>query len=601
MFPRISSVFFFLLLFSSLVSSVQAKDYTTSYNATYVLQKNGDAAVTIHADITQLSSKTFVSQFYLSFPSSFTIANIKAIDKKGEAIVEKQDSARNTKLTVTFNSPDTEKNSKNSFDLSFTQRKLFSTSGSTWELLIPVIYDDQSSDYTVTVILPQGDKKKLSIAKPTPSQVTDAQIVWNNPPTKTIYALFGDSQYYSVNLSYTLKNNRLSPGYYDIAFPPDTAYQRIYVDSITPAPELAYLDTDGNYMGRYTILPQKELHVSFKGFVRVAATPSDSYRLYAREIAEKNKKELLAPKKYWIINSAPDKKLKIPPDIYSFVTNTLTYSYDRVNNDVTRMGASAALRFPKQAICMEFSDLFIALMRQHGFKARENEGYGFSDNSSLRPVSLISDMLHSWPEYYDAHKNTWIQVDPTWQNTSGIDYFNSLDVNHITFAIHGVDSVYPLPAGTYKTTDTKQVVVAIADTIPSEHVSVELTDTVSQQLVGDREYKGTVELTNTGNVFITSGELTPKSDHIVFSPKHIAIAALAPYEKKVFHFTYKAPNIQKKISDTVTYSLNSAKIVSKNSTIIPFHTFITQFEVAGSVSLTFIIILIVVIARSKKK
>ncbi len=63
-------------------------------------------------------------------------------------------------------------------------------------------------------------------------------------------------------------------------------------------------------------------------------------------------------------------------------------------------------------------------------------------------MSLVKDVLHAWPEYYDESKKTWIMIDPTWGNTThGMDYFSSLDFEHITFVIKGLSSTYPVPAG----------------------------------------------------------------------------------------------------------------------------------------------------------
>ena len=86
---------------------------------------------------------------------------------------------------------------------------------------------------------------------------------------------------------------------------------------------------------------------------------------------------------------------------------------------------------------MEFTDLFIAIAREKGIYSREIQGYGFSLDQKLQPLSLSSDILHAWPEYYDTKTESWIAVDPTWENTSGINYFSSFDLNHIVFVIHG--------------------------------------------------------------------------------------------------------------------------------------------------------------------
>src|SRR5690606_16956842 len=74
-----------------------------------------------------------------------------------------------------------------------------------------------------------------------------------------------------------------------------------------------------------------------------------------------------------------------------------------------------------------------------------------TENDRLRPLSLVDDVLHAWPEYYDKDKKQWVMIDPTWGNTTkGMDYFNTLDFEHITFVVKGLDSEYPIPAGGYK-------------------------------------------------------------------------------------------------------------------------------------------------------
>jgi hypothetical protein len=119
------------------------------------------------------------------------------------------------------------------------------------------------------------------------------------------------------------------------------------------------------------------------------------------------------------------------------------------------MGATQALANPNQAICMEFTDLFIALARAASIPAREINGFAYTTDARLRPLSLMADVLHAWPEYYDVQKQAWIPVDPTWEKTTGgVDYFSKTDLNHFAFVIHGEHSQYPYPAGSYKLEDS---------------------------------------------------------------------------------------------------------------------------------------------------
>ena len=119
----------------------------------------------------------------------------------------------------------------------------------------------------------------------------------------------------------------------------------------------------------------------------------------------------------------------------------------------------SAVNFPNSSLCTEFTDLFVTLARHKNIPAREIEGFAYSNNSKIKPINQNSDVLHAWPEYYDSARQQWIQVDPTWEKTTnGIDYFNDLDLNHLTFVIHGFQSDFPLPPGSYKKNSTDKSV-----------------------------------------------------------------------------------------------------------------------------------------------
>jgi len=61
---------------------------------------------------------------------------------------------------------------------------------------------------------------------------------------------------------------------------------------------------------------------------------------------------------------------------------------------------------------MEFTDLFIALSRAAGIPAREINGFAYTDDIRLRPLDLVTDMLHAWPEYYDEEKESGHLLTP---------------------------------------------------------------------------------------------------------------------------------------------------------------------------------------------
>ena len=222
------------------------------------------------------------------------------------------------------------------------------------------------------------------------------------------------------------------------------------------------------------------------------------------------------PLQYWESGDpsiiALAKQYSTPESIYQYVVKTLSYSYERVNQNPVRRGAVQALVSPKQAICMEFTDLFIAMARAANIPAREVVGFAYTTNSKLRPLSLVTDVLHSWPEYFDKEQSIWIPVDPTWGNTTGgVDYFTKLDFNHITFAIHGISSTYPYPAGSYREESKtgKDVNVDFADALPvvsggSLTTQIQFPSTIS----AGRTTAGSVVFTNETGVSIEKADIS---------------------------------------------------------------------------------------------
>jgi hypothetical protein len=152
-----------------------------------------------------------------------------------------------------------------------------------------------------------------------------------------------------------------------------------------------------------------------------------------------------------------------------------------------------------------------------GIPARELNGYAIAtEGNNKTPLSINlkgGDLLHAWPEFYDVEFG-WVPVDPTWGNTSGIDYFTKLDTNHFVFVIKGLDSELPLPAGAYKLDGSeKQVEVAFAQDINSEDFDPEIALYKSFDLKNIFKLEGEVYyLKNTGKtvIYINNNPVLPE-------------------------------------------------------------------------------------------
>ena len=312
--------------------------------------------------------------------------------------------------------------------------------------------------------------------------------------------------------------------------------------SIDPIPEEINLDQDGNWLATYLISPKKNITVKALGSAQINLEPN----LYFPGFILENPQDYLQAQKYWEVDHPEIQKLgiklKTPQAIYQYVVDNLIYDYGRLSETTTRFGAANTIDNQDSAICMEFTDLFIALARAANIPARAINGYAYTTNSALRPLSLKKDVLHAWPEYYDQEKQLWIPVDPTWGNTTGgVDFFNSTDLNHFAFTMLGLDSQYPVPAGAYKGKDqtTKDINIQFGEALkPVESSS--LSFNLPSKVVAGLPINGQIIIKNTGNqaLYAQTVSLNPgqfKADQLKWE-----ISVLPPFSSKVIDFELKA-------------------------------------------------------------
>ncbi|KKQ24645.1 MAG: hypothetical protein US40_C0014G0005 [Candidatus Roizmanbacteria bacterium GW2011_GWC2_37_13] len=594
--------FAFLLLTPS---EVGAADFKTDYQVEYNLSKfreNLSSNVGFNIRITNLRGDVYVNKFAISFPKSFAISNLKVSDDHGEISPKVIADADNTKVEMEFSNPNIGRDSVNNFYLSFDQINLFKVNGNVWEVAIPVI-ENKEDNYKVVVTLPTGTDKKISISKPKPDLVSGNQIVWDNPQTKTIYAVFGENQIYKAILNFHLKNNEIFPVITEVAFPPDSLYQRIFIESISPEPVNVYQDEDGNYLGKYLLKSLESKTVVFKGLIQVSSRPREEMLGVVENKISSQKNYLLSQQKYWTINSLEKiNGLNSAKEIYDFTVGKLKYNYDKIDSDNARLGAEAVLSKPDQAVCMEFTDLFVGISREKGIMAREIEGYGFSYDPQLQPLSLVSDVLHAWPEFYDIEKNIWVPIDPTWENTSGIDYFTSFDLNHIVLAIHGRKSDYPLPAGMYKTGDSKDISIKATTETPIEKKSVGIENfNLSSRISDNKDYQGKFSIKNKSNVYLLGIPVEIKGENIKIDRQKTIVASLAPYEEKEINFKYSSSSKNKKNQGKIKIFVLNNKLLEETTEVIPFTYFVVAIGASSLVVIFAIFSLGKLILKKKKR
>jgi len=514
---------FFLFIFTLFLvciptQSIYAADFSADYDVDYAISPTGTTIVTQKITLTNNETNYYPKQYSIIIDTQ-KIKNVIAYDSKGmiNPTIEQKDGK--TEIGLKFNDKVVGKGKTLAFELRYEHGDIAVKNGRIWEVNIPGIEDDPTiGTYTVNLRTPATFGTTMYM-KPAP--LSGRKWVKHQMTGGGISAAYGTSQEFTAQLTYDIENEKLTSADYEIALPPDTAFQKIVVKSIDPKPKSTRTDEDGNWLATFTLAGSQKITVSTVLGVTTYIKPRTDYKKITVVSTQ-----YLQPQTYWEstdpVIKALAAKYKTPKDIYEYVVSTLNYSYDRMQKSFTRKGAKEALVNPADSICSEFTDLFIAVARAAGIPAREVVGYAYTTNVKLRPIaSGALDILHAWPEYYDSTQKVWIPVDPTWKKTTkGIDYFDTLDFNHIAFAIHGVSSEYPYPAGSYKQGSIPKKNVSIAFSDVSQKIpenTIKTTITIPPEVTLGSAVTGEAIIQNTSGVAIDQLVINIQSEPFPFS------------------------------------------------------------------------------------
>ena len=454
--------FIIFLLFPSHIQAID--EFSINQKTYYQIDSSLNTQVKQKVDLNNNLSEIYPKQYTVTLSGS-DVSQISASDYLGNILKNVDQKSSQTVLQLQFNQPKMGKNQINSFEINYKANDLVTQKGNTWEITLPQYQSSQTKiDSQIEITLPSSFGK-LSFSSVKNVHVdyfsNNTLIKINDASSQKILLIFGNYQLFDFELTYYLENSSPDLIKTEIALPPQTSNQSIIFRSLDPLPENIHLDQDGNWLAQYLIPANQTIKVFAFGQTKIFPQSSKPETIQP-ELFTKSQT-------YWPVTDSLIQKisqnLNTPKQIYDYVINTLSYDYDNFSS-ATRQGALIALQNPTNAVCTEFTDLFVTLARAKGIPAREIEGYAYTNNTKLKPINVDTDILHAWPQYYDFATESWKSIDPTWEKTTnGIDYFNDLDLNHLTFVIHGLDSQYPSPPGSYKNNQhIKTVVVDFAKT-----------------------------------------------------------------------------------------------------------------------------------------
>lgn len=593
------TIFFF---FSFVQPTHAASSFTTDYTVTYTVGEDGNTRAQLRGTLTNTTSEFYASSYKMQLGFD-EISNVKASDTDGviEPTVTKNEDGYI--IGLTFNKKSVGMGSKLPFSISFDTPTVARSTGKIWEINIPGIANpSEFTSFTVTVVVPKAFGQPAYIK---PNQGSNRLTFTKEQLGKSgISIAFGDEQLYTFHLTYHLQNENVYPIKTEIALPPSTNYQEVFLTEINPRPINVARDKDGNWLAEYKLFPAQKLDIIVNGVVQMSLVPKQ------QELSEEEIKEYTKKQPFWETDDPAMKalaqELKTPQAIYDYVVKTLTYDFSRVTDDRPRLGAAESLKKPNSAVCREFTDLFVTLARSAGIPAREVDGFAYTENARQRPLSLSQDILHAWPEYYDKEKKSWIMVDPTWGSTTGgVDYFSVLDFDHFAFVKKGQDSDYPIPAGGYKFLEgknAKDIRVGFGTSLPVTQMDAAISSDFPSVSIAGLPIKGKITMKNTGSQELTPQILSLISDTLLPQSQTIQANNIPPFGSQTWEVSFNPTSFLTKTDAGFTIhfapeSILGDKTAQKTLKIAPF--FLTPWGIGGIISgiLAFILFIVALKVR----
>lgn len=452
------------IFFGGAYLSHASAEFNYAIGLDYQLQTDGSARVVTAYHVTNQTTNRILASIKINTPvkdASEVVATFADGTQLPVTMAQRTNSSQGysydyQELTVVFGRWPTGRGVSQDFTVSYKTSELVDVKGSSKTFSVPSLSDVQSQEnYRVTVSVPQ-DYGKLYSTGALPdidsSESGRLRYAFSNSADlkRSISLIFGDTTVYKIDFAYPLKNNTSRDQTFVVTLPPDTSSQKIYINKLDPAPLSTRLDADGNVLAEYRVPARttKTVHTDIAAQVHYleydlskggnkSDIPADISKNYtgSTQYWQTSDATLIAKARQAVVGQT--KVVDMVRSIYELTKSTLTYNNEKIKYNI-RQGSSKALNNPNNAVCLEYSDVMIALLRSQGIPARMPVGYAYA--GSLKQSKAVSDSLHSWVEAYVPGVG-WINVDPTWGEK--YDNFGKSDLDHVAFALWGRNDSLP--------------------------------------------------------------------------------------------------------------------------------------------------------------
>ena len=414
--------------------AVVKESFSSTYDLSISVNENGSALVTQKLVLKNLTGTCYVDKYDMVIQSP-KVRDISGRDLGGNLDIDVSRDSSATRLSAKLNKQVAQKGDSVELTLNYTVDELAKKEGEIWSLVAHWIEaSEKINSYVTKVMVPNsfGEVYSVTPAPDSISQSGDKRILTfgkSGLSSQGIYLKFGNQQQIGFKLQVPVENRTFFKRDFSIVLPPDTEKQQVLIRKIEPKPDKIIIDQNANYLAEYKVGAGTLLTVNVEGVVRLIGkngfpspkifSDSELTDLKAGGSFVKVQDKLIQEKA---------KELKEPLKIYNFVTSYLSFDQQALAaGSGQRRGAAVLLRKKQPATNLDFVDLFVSLAKAAGFPAREVFGISGLASQASQPIFVGSPLntksLHVWAQIYDQNKKSWVDVDPTWGNTSGVSYF----------------------------------------------------------------------------------------------------------------------------------------------------------------------------------
>lgn len=512
-----------LLIFSILLLVVPFFFHTeifaqTDIKATSSFHHTWDGEIlntTIYITLSTNSSPSVVTFYTITIPAEQITPEIFSINRNKELEPTIHRDVNETSLVIDLDKTPI------SIDKPIVLKITYNTdlTGSSLSLLSSVT-DTQTKEFSLTYPSSKGNVSWSSAPiTNTEEKGKNIRIDTQSPNSNYVKITFGSDIVYKYEINKTISNLEDEVRLSEVLLPTNNNYQHVLIESITPQQDKAYKDIDGNYILQYSIAPQSSISINIKGYIFMRSSinaQTNQPQLEDISLWRINNTSLIRHLYKSLNNLGLDisdtftdiKDLQNEKDrellyegIYKYVIDNLEPNTQSMGSlsGTERLGGQDILIKQGMATNEDYIDSIISLYRHFNIPARFVIGYitGISNYDS-------NGIYHYWGEYYDEDKNTWIIVEPFFEDYSKSPLYKTDMKEHVTL-IYRSSNPYSPKLNFFSEEDFK---IELVNDIPEINNDLKLDLILQPFNLSDPYLVGYISIENKGNTIIDNIEIS---------------------------------------------------------------------------------------------